>query len=397
MTAAGGVISGAIDAPNEAAVIQHIRQAGHYPISATPRTQGGLRSRLAYFAPSTGPSPKALSLATQELAALLQAGLELDRALGILVELRELGSLREPFRAVRARIRDGESLASALDAESAFPKFYISMVRAGEMGGTLGATLQKLADYLAKTTAMREAISSALVYPIILMVTAGFSIAFILTFVLPEFEPLFQQAGKSLPLAPRVVMRIGHFVQDYWWLMLIASAGAAYWLREAWKKPAFRRRVDACLLRLPILGSLLTAMNVERFSRTLGTLLANGVPLPAALGLARDVCFNSVLADAVKQTAASLREGEGVAERLRQTNVFPTLAVDLIRVGEESGKLDDMLLRQADLDEQRIRHTVDRLLALLVPCLTIVLGLIVGGLIASMMTAILSLNDLAFQ
>ena len=305
--------------------------------------------------------------------------------------------MRQPFETARARVRDGASSADALDGEKAFPKFYIGMVRAGELGGTLDTTLGKLADYLGKTLAMREAVVSALVYPVILLITAGFSIIFILTFVLPEFEPLFQQAGKSLPLAPRVVMYIGHGVQDFWWLMLLIAGGAVYWLREMLKEAAFRLKVDAYLLRIPVLGDLLTAMDVERFCRTLGTLLTNGVSLPEALGIAKDVCANRVLAGAIKDTAISLREGDGVAQRLRETGVFPAMTIDLIRVGEEAGKLDEMLLRQADLDEQRIRHTVDRLLAFLVPGLTVFLGLIVGGLIASMMTAILSLNDLAIQ
>jgi general secretion pathway protein F len=396
ITPAGTVVRGAIEAPDEAAVIQHIREAGHYPVSARPARANDLESLIAFGKGARAPL-KALGLATQELATLLQAGLELDRALGIMVGLGELGAYRPAFQAIRAKVRDGASLASAMDAEAVFPKFYVSMVRAGEIGGSLETTLAKLAEYLGRTIAMREAIASALVYPIILLVTAGFSIAFILMFVLPEFEPLFQQAGKAMPLAPRIVMHIGHFVQDFWWLMFIAAAAGFYRMRQALNEPKFRRRIDSYLLRLPVLGRLLVAMDVERFSRTLGTLLANGVPLPTALGLAKDVCTNAVLADAIKQTAISLREGEGVALRLRETKVFPAMTIDLIRVGEESGKLDQMLLRQADLDEQRVRHTVDRLLALLVPALTIVLGLIVGGLIASMMTAMLSLNDLAFQ
>jgi general secretion pathway protein F len=397
MTPSGSVVQGAIEAADEAAVIQHIREAGHYPISAKPAGANGFSGLISSLRPAPRTSIKSLNLATQELATLLQAGLELDRALGILVGLSELGKLRQPFEAARARVRDGASLADALDGEKAFPKFYIGMVRAGEMGGTLDTTLGKLADYLGKTLAMREAVVSAFVYPVILLITAGLSIIFILTFVLPEFEPLFQQAGKSLPLAPRIVMYIGHAVQDFWWLMLLIAGGAVYWLREMLKEASFRRKVDARLLRVPVLGDLLTAMDVERFCRTLGTLLTNGVSLPEALGLAKDVCANRVLAGAVKDTAISLREGDGVAQRLRETGVFPAMTIDLIRVGEEAGKLDEMLLRQADLDEQRIRHTVDRLLAFLVPGLTVFLGLIVGGLIASMMTAILSLNDLAIQ
>jgi general secretion pathway protein F len=397
LTAGGTIVYGALDAPTEAAVVQHIRELGHYPLSTSTggsRDFAGVLRKLRFDA---RPSSRAMFMATQELATLLQAGLELDRALGILVGLKDLGALREPFLAVRARVRDGASLADALSEQAVFPKFYVSMVRAGEMGGTLDVTLSRLCDYLAKSIAVRDAIASALVYPVILLFTAGLSIVVILTFVLPEFEPLFAEAGKSLPLSTRIVMGMGHFVQDFWWLMVLMTAAGAVWFRREIRKPALRGLIDAALLKVPVLGPLLVSMDVERFSRTLGTLLGNGVPLPTALGLGQDVLTNSVLADAVRDTAQSLREGEGVAERLARTHVFPDMTIDLMRVGEESGKLDEMLLRQADLDSERIRHQVDRLLALLVPALTILLGIIVGALIASMLSAILSVNDLAVQ
>lgn len=398
MTVSGAMISGAIEAPSEAFVIQHLRAQGHYPVSASVGANDDLLAALKrVLRISSRPSLRSLGIVTQELASLLQAGLELDRALSILVGLEDIGALRESFLAVRARVRDGASLADALSADANFPHFYVSMVRAGELGGALEQALAKLADYVARSVAIREAIASALVYPIILLMTAGVSIIIILVFVLPEFEPLFAGAGKALPLPTRIVMGVGGFLRGYWWLLVATFAGLGLWLRAALKNPVTRLRLDAFLLRLPIFGSLLTAIETERLSRTLGTLVANGVPLPAALAIAKDTLRNSVMADAVGRTASSLREGEGLAARLAQTRVFSPVTLDLIRVGEETGKLDEMLLRHADLDEQRIRHTVDRLIALLVPALTIVLGMIVAGLIASMMVAILSVNDLALQ
>jgi general secretion pathway protein F len=397
MTSSGAMVQGALDAPTEAAVIQHIRDQGHYPLSTSLGGASGLAGLLESLRPTSRVSSRSLSVATQELSALLQAGLELDRALGILVGLKDLGGLRDPFIAIRARVRDGAGFADALAEESVFPKFYVSMVRAGELGGSLDVTLARLSDYLTRSLAVREAIASALVYPVILLMTAGLSIVFILTFVLPEFEPLFAQAGKSLPLPTRIVMGAGHFVQDFWWLMALAVAAFVIWWRRALRNRRFRQRVDRQILRLPVLGDLFVSMDVERFSRTLGTLLTNGVPLPTALGMVKDVLWNAVLSDAVKDTALGLREGESVADRLGRADVFPAMTIDLIRVGEETGKLDEMLLRQADLDEGRIKHAIDRLLALLVPILTVILGLIVGGLIASMMMAILSVNDLALQ
>ncbi len=398
MTATGTIVAGVLDAPSQAAVIEQLRGQGHYPISTAPEGEAGfLRNLSQRFASGRRPNLRALSLATEELATLLQAGLELDRALGILTNLSEIGKLREPFAAVRARVRGGDNLADALAAAQIFPKFYVSMVRAGEMGGTLALTLRNLGSYLARTLTIRETVVSALIYPAILLASSGLSIIVILVFVLPEFEPLFANAGKSLPMATRVVMGIGDFVRGFWWAMAIVVAGLAVWYRRAMRDPGTRKKRDALLLRLPGLGKLLRAMEIERFSRTLGTLLENGVALPSALAIAKDVLWNSVLGDAVRLTAASLREGESLARLLAQSKVFPPVTLDLVQIGEETGKLGEMLLRQADLDEQRIRHLVDRLLALLVPALTLLLGVIVAGLIASMLVAILSVNDLAIQ
>ncbi|MGH6871412.1 MAG: type II secretion system F family protein [Rhizomicrobium sp.] len=398
MTNAGAVVSGTLDAPSQAAVIQQLRGQGHYPISAVPADAGeDLWARLKNLQFGRRVSSRLLSTVTQELAALISAGLELDRALGILVKLSNIGALREPLTAIRGRVRDGASLADAMAAEPAFPKFYVSMVRAGELGGSLDVTLRRLADYLSRSAAIRETVASALVYPAILLCTAGFSIVIILVFVLPEFEPLFASAGKALPLPTRIVMVIGDAVRDFWWVPVVLVIAGWFWLRQALRKPEFRKRWDGFFLKLPIFGSLLAAIEIERFSRALGTLLANGVSLTAALALAREVLHNAQIAEAVGETAKKLREGKGLAQHLAQSKVFPPLTLDLVQIGEETGKLDEMLLRQADLDEQSIKQTIDRLLALLVPCLTIVLGIVVAGLISSMLVAILGVNDLALQ
>lgn len=398
MTEGGTIVRGTLDAASEAQVIRQLRAQGHYPLSATPEGSTALADRFAALLPSKRQPPlRVLALMTQELAELLGAGLELDRALGVLIGLKNLAVLKEPLTAVRSHVRDGSVLADALMQEKAFPKFYTGMVRAGELGGALEPALRRLAAYLTRTQAIRDSIASALVYPAILTVTAGFSIFIILTFVLPQFKPLFAQAGASLPLPSRLVMAFGDFVRDWWWLGLIAGTAGWLWLRSALRNAVFRRRVDMLTLRLPVLGPLLASIEIERFYRMLGTLLVNGVELPAALGLAKDVLWNTALSDAVRDTAASLREGESFARLLGQADAFKGGTLDLIQIGEETGKLDDMLIRQADLDEQRIRHTIDRLLALLVPCLTILLGLVIAGLIASMLIAILSVNDLALQ
>jgi general secretion pathway protein F len=398
MTGSGAVVRGVLDAPSRDQVVRQLRTRGLYPLDASERGSGGLLGFFPKgFRKGGRVSLRGLAMATQELSTLLKAGLELDRALGILANLSDIGALRAPLEAVRNRVRDGMSFAEALAADPVFPKFYVSMVRAGEHGGSLDVTLQRLTDYLSRTMAIREQITSALVYPSILLFTAGASIIVILVFVLPEFEPLFADAGKSLPLPTQIVMSAGHAVRNYGWFVILLIVGGVIALRRALKKPVYRLRWDAFVLKWPVLGSLFAAIEVERLMRTFGTLLSNGVPIPTALNLSKDVLTNTVLSSAVRDAAVSLREGERLAQRLARSKVFPAVTLDLIQIGEESGKLDEMLLRQADLDELRIKHKVDRALALLVPVLTITLGAIVAGLIASMLVAIISVNDLALQ
>jgi general secretion pathway protein F len=393
VTAAGTVTTGLVDAASQADAVAQIRGLGHLPL--TTSQAGGRWRALLPSLQGRGHSANSIAFATQELAALLGARLPLDRALAILVELEETRRLREPLTAVLKSVRDGVSLADAFEATGVFSKSYITMVRAGEHSGNLEATLKRLADYLERASAVREAVVSAMIYPIVLLCTAGVSIVFVLMFVLPEFAPLFAQAGKALPLPTRIALDISALLTNYWWLIGILGAGSYLLLRRAAATPAYRRARDRIVLRLPLLGDLVLKTQVERFSRMLGTLLMNGVALPQALLIAGDTLSNGVIAGAVRDTAARLKEGEPLAARLRQTGVFPPLALDMIRVGEETGALQDMLLKQAELYEREVRHAVDRLLALMVPLMTVVMGMIVAGLIASILLAILSINDLA--
>jgi general secretion pathway protein F len=401
MTASGAIVTGVLDTPSEPAAIEEIRNRGHYPIDirhgddqpAAPWWQRFASG--ASLLPQKRFSPRGLVIATQELAALLQAGLELDRALEILVNLDETKAMRGTLQALLDQVRGGSSLGDALAAQSVFPKFYVNIVRAGEQGGDLQAALEQLGEYLGRSLAVREAVISALIYPSLLLATTGVSIVVILVFVLPSFAPLFAEAGKSLPPATKFVMDAGDFVTRWSWALVLGTALGIVGLRRALKDAAFKRRWDAVLLRLPLLGTLFTRIDVERFSRTLGTLLKNGVTLPRALEITGDTLANSVIAGAVLGAATSLKEGDALSRYLRASGVFPPLSLDMMRVGEESGQLDAMLLRQADHYEREIKHTIDRLVALLVPCLTIFMGLVVAGLIGSILVAILSVNDLA--
>jgi general secretion pathway protein F len=397
MTAAGGLVIGEMEGASSTAIIGQLQDSGYLPIDAREIDTKHVRRWLHLeFFTERRLSPRELGVATQELATLLKAGLPLDRALDMLVELSESKRLRTLFAAVLERVRDGASLADAVGAQgNTFPPIFVNMIRAGELGGALEVTLARLADYLAKAHAARESVRSALVYPMILLIVAGLSLVLVLTVVLPQFKPLFAEAGVSLPLSTRIVMAVGDAVQRLWWMAGIVMVAAILAFRHALKLPAFAMRWDGLLLRVPLVRSLLGKAATARFSRTLGTLGVNGVPLPTALALSRATLGNRVMTAAVEEVAARLKEGAGLSGPLTQCARFPRLAVQLMRVGEETGRLNEMLLNVADVYDQEVQRTTERLLALLTPALTIVLGMTIAGIIASVLVALLSVNDLA--
>ena len=396
--AEGGVaVSGEVDAPSVERAVERVQELGHFPLSAVEVSAGRLRQLLKTdIAALRRPSVGELSNAFHELATLVEAGLPLDRSLEILIELTPGKSLKPALATALARVRDGGSLADALAGDPRnFPSMAISLIRAGELSGGLETALLGLADYLAKAHALREAVKSALVYPVILLATGVGSLAILLTYVLPAFKPLFAEAGKALPFATRIVMAMGDAATDYGWLAMLAAVGVFLAYRQAMKRPELLRLKDAFLLRIPILGGLITRIEAARFSRTLGTLLGNGVTLPVSLAITSETLGNSAVAAAVGATAESVREGEGLGELLARARLFPSLALHLVRVGEETGKLEAMLLRQADIYDRQVQRLIDRLLAALVPALTIGLGGVVAAIVASILLAILKLNELA--
>jgi general secretion pathway protein F len=293
-------------------------------------------------------------------------------------------------------VRGGSSLADAMAAQpAAFPKFYIGMVRAGEAGATLDATLRHLGEFLRKSQAARQQVVSALVYPAIVLLTGLGSIAVLFGFVIPRFRPLFADAGTALPFAASAVLALSDLVGQYWWAGLTGLSLLLVIAAQQLRAAESRRRWDRRVVRLPVIGELVIKAEVARFSRSLGTLLGNGVaPLPA-LSITRETLTNAALAAAVDAIADSLKQGKGIAEPLSRSPLIPILAVQLVRVGEETARLEEMLLKVAEIFEQDVGRGVARLLALLVPGMTILLGVVVALVIGSILTAVLSVYELA--
>jgi general secretion pathway protein F len=303
--------------------------------------------------------------------------------------------LREVADDLRDRVRGGSALADALARHSAsFPELHIGLVRAGEAGGSLAETLDRLGQLLERERGLASSVQSALLYPAILVVAAGASILMLLTYVLPQFVPFFTQSGAQLPLSTRVLIGLGDVVaQAAPWALLIVAALVLV-ARRLLADPNRRRKLDRHLLNLPLLGRLWRETLAARFTRTLGTLLKNGVSLIAALGIAEKTLGNREARACLVAATAKVRTGSGLAAALDGLELFPVRTIHLLRLGEETAQLAQMALRAADIHEEMVRTSVQRIVALLVPAITIVMGILVAGIVASLLTAMLSLNDL---
>jgi general secretion pathway protein F len=396
VTAAGQLVSGEMEAVSQAAVVEHLQSSGYVPIRADESAASAWRRALAQpIFTRSGRRVGNLALITQQLALLMHAGLALDRVLEITASILQKRD-RAEIEAVLDNIRSGSSLADAMASRGAtFPRFYVGMVRAGETSGSLEATLRHLGDFLEKSQSAREQIKSALTYPLIVLATGTASVGVLFGFVVPRFRPLFDEAGAKLPFSATAVLWVSDLIQDYWWALMALPVLLACCLTLYLRRPTGRLAWDRLMLRLPVLGDLSTKLEIGRFARTLGTMLKNGVAPLAALAITEETLRNSAVRAAISSIADRIKEGQGFAEPLAATSVVPVLALRLIRVGEETARLDDMLLKVADIYDQEGRRTIDRLLAMLVPAMTIGLGIVVALVIGSILTAVLSVYELA--
>jgi len=358
------------------------------------RLVSGLRGKLR---PQQGVTQRELLAMTRSLSILLRAGLTMDRALQIAVALMESRTARRTMERLTAAVRAGGSLSEALVQEKlALPPYYISMVQAGEAGGSLGETLTRLSEALRERMQIKERIRSALTYPIVLACIVLFTLVVLLAFVLPKFRELFAEADVHLPLSTRIVLQLGDFFSDYWWAvvagLLLGAAGATATLRSR----RGRAWLDRHLLEARWTFGLPLKLNTARVLRTLGTLLQSGVLLPTAVRISRGTLSNLHLRDALDHVGTRVNAGQSLTEALTAVGVFPTHAVQLVRVGEESGMLQQLLLEAAAILENETQTSLERLLTLLVPVLTVGMGAIVAALIGSVLIGLLSINDLAF-
>ncbi len=393
----GQTIDGVMEALDARAVVERLQRDAYFPVRIAPQARPGRLLGWAWPAPGRGRvAGRDLVAFTQQLATLVEAGMPLDRALAIQAELAPTARLRSIVGDVLRSVQGGASLADALARHHPrpFSRLYVNMVRAGEKGGVLETTLRRLAGFLEESQEFRDALVSALIYPVLLTGAGAAAVVFLMTFVIPRFATIFRDLDATIPLPPLILLEVSGAVQRYWWALAIAAVGVLMTGRMVLATPRGRLAADRVLLRTPIVGEVIVKSEVARFTRILGTLLHSGVAMISALTVVKDMLANQVLARAVEGLGDGARRGAGLAQPMAETRVFPPLAVHMVRVGEETGRLEEMLLQVAATFEADTRKLVKRLIALAEPCIILVMGLVVGFIVVAMLMAILSVTDL---
>jgi general secretion pathway protein F len=395
----GERVAGVMDAPTEADVVARLRRQGNTPIRAEPADKAS-SSRLSSLlrvdlGGARGPGKQAVAELIRELATMLSAGQDVDRALRYMQETSQ-PRVRRVVTGLRDAVRDGSPLSTAMSRyPAAFTSLQVALVRAGEAGGNLAPTLTRIAELLDRQRALTSTVTSALIYPALLLVAMIGAVTLLLTQVLPQFVPMFEQNGVEPPASISFLLGFGDVIRNYGLLILLALVTLVVIARTILRQDGPRLIVDRLLLRIPGISTLLKEILAARFTRVLGTLLLNGVALLPALGIVRDAVGNRAARAAVERVSLSARGGAGLTPDLEAAGIFPVRTIHLLRLGEETAQLGGMALRAADIHDDRTRLATQRLLALLVPGLTILMGLAVGGIVTSLMTAMLSLNNLA--
>jgi len=395
LNAHGEVFDGQMDAASAAEVAARLQDQGHMPMEARLASEGvASASSWASLLRRRPFDGAALIQFTQQLATLLGAGQPLDRALTILLELPDDERTRRVITDIRDVVRGGAALSTALERQHGlFSRLYINMVRAGEAGGSLHDTLQRLSDYLERSAELKGRVINALIYPAILLAVVGGALLFLLGYVVPQFALMYESLDVALPWFTQWVLAAGLVVREGWIFMVVVPAVLALVIERRLRQPATRLALDGWLLQRRGIGPLLARLETARLARTLGTLLRNGVPLLAGLGIARNVLGNRALAADVDTASEEVKNGMGLSASLARGKRFPRLALQMIQVGEESGALDTMLLKTADTFEQESARAIDRLLSALVPLITLVLASVVGLVIVAVLVPLYDLTN----
>jgi general secretion pathway protein F len=397
----GKIVTGNQDAPDEKGVVAALQAQGYIPIritsSAKVSSQLSLRWETSILGFLKKVSDKDILRFTEDLATLLGAGLTLDRSLKILRKASDKPALKSVLNDVLKAVEKGGYLSDALaDHPKEFSQFYVNMVKAGEAGGFLELILERMSIYLRDIKDLKDYIVSAMIYPLFLLCIGGISILVLLTYVIPKFAVIFADLGQAIPFSTQVLLSSAAFFQKYILLLLAIFAVLIFLWRRFSMTPAGRYRIDSFLTTLPVVGGFIQELETARFARTLGTLIRSGVPILGSLTLVQGVIRNRVIAESLDVIRERVREGDALSKPLADSGRFPQLATQMITVGEETGRLDEMLFKIGDIYEKKVRSFIKKGMSLMEPVVILAMGIIVGFIVISMLMAIFSMNDLPF-
>jgi general secretion pathway protein F len=377
---------------SKADLINDLRKSGHIILNIQ---QADKNKKFGFFLNRS--NKKAVLPFTLELATLLEGGIPIDKSLSILLSGQDNNTIKDVIEDLLNGVKSGKSFAEALvNHVKLFSSVYINMVRAGEEGGVLPQVLKRLGSFQERLQKVRNEIISAMIYPLLLSCTGLVCVGALIVYVIPKFSQIFEGMGISLPFSTMILMGMSQYSIRYGWILIIASAVAFFLYKRAMKDKNTSIKIDQKKLKLPLIGNLLWKMQIARFARTLGTLLENGVPLLKSMDIVKDVLSNHYLADILGNVKVNVKEGAGLTVSLAKRGFLPEIAVHLLKVGEETGNLDQMLLKVADNFDAEVEHRMKRLVTMVEPVLILLMGAVIGVIVISMLTAILSVNDLRF-
>jgi len=391
----GAIHAGQMEGSSSAAVATTLREKGYVPLRIDEKQSTTLQKEIQIPGFKKKVKVKDISIFSRQLATMVNSGLTLIRALTILEEQSENSLLKEVLAEVKSKVEQGSSLSAAFDAfPDVFNHLYVSMVRAGEVGGALDETLVRLADTLEASVRLRSKVKSAMAYPMVVLVLIITIVTGMLVFVVPIFEGMYAELGGSLPLPTQLLINISGLLTSLWWLVLGGTIGAVVGFKRWRKTDVGAAAWDRFKVRLPIFGGVVQKISISRFARTFAVLSRTGVPVLQALDIVASTSGNWLVSEAAKDIQASVKRGESLVSPLHQHDIFPPMVTHMMAVGEETGALDTMLGKVADFYDTEVDDTVSALTSLIEPMLIVVMGVVVGGILISLYLPMFNIANL---
>lgn len=397
VTPGGETRAGVLDVASEALVIEHLTAESLIPVeikAGASGKEGKKKKKSRSLFGSKRLKQDDIMALTQQMSSMLKAGLPLDRSLSILIEIGDNDVIVDLLQDLQNQVRSGKGFGDSLAETGKFSRFYVNMVRAGEAGGSIGDALARLVEYMQRSKELRGTVISALIYPAILFTVAIVSIIALLIFVVPQFSQMFEDMGADLPTITKIVINAGDFFTEYWWAVLGGFFVLLVLIQFFLTNQKARTSLDRSLLRWPMVGDLVSKIEMARFSRSLGTLLHNGVPLLNALAIVKNTMGNRVMAKAIGDAADDLKQGESLTKSLLAKNLFPAYALHMLRVGEETGKMEELLTDVANIYDDEVKTSVKQLLALLEPLLIFIMAIAILLIIGAVLLPMINMGDL---